>query len=745
MNISRAWRGLSSFVQLAGAIGRSGMPLPTNIDQRLANIPLEGLALDKPVTIHWNDQQVPFIEAATDHDCAMALGVVHAHLRLTQMEIMRHIAYGRMAEMLGPAAVDLDHALRAFDFPRCVPEIMAISSPETLAWVENFTTGINHVLLNAAVPPDFSWLGLQRESWTAADIVAIGRLSGADVHWMIWLKLLRFRKAENWPTLWDMLLEQGISGVENFAMAPDEPTSVLGTILAAGRSGSNSFAAGATKTGQGAIMANDPHLPITAPNIWLLAGYKCPSYHVLGLMLPALPFVGVGRNEQIAWGGTNLHAAGTDLVDLSEANPDKFTKKSVSIKVRGGKAVTRQIRNSAYGPLISDVPLIATGDRFALHWIGHVVSDEIGAMLAMNRAATWEEFRTAADGFALPGQNFTYADNAGNVGKLVAAHLPKRRQKPLHTLLSSVDSQADWNNIGSTKDMPQVYQPAEGFVASANDEPPDCGFPLGFFYSSNDRIRRIRGVMRAAAKVTPELLGNLQRDVSLKSALPFRDLLLERLDTFPVEAKTARALAILRDWDGSYAADSAGALIFETMQVHLLHAFHPTAERVAFTSVWHTRELMESTFRAADHTIAAQAALRGLHRAAREFRKHKSWGRIHRIRLRHPLAVLPFIGKKLQFAEWGVGGNEDTVMKTGVPNTYGEHGASYGSMARHISDLTHPDENFFTLLGGQDGWINSENALDQIRHWRAGTYLKVPFLIETVRAVFARKTILKPR
>jgi penicillin amidase len=362
----------------------------------------------------------------------------------------------------------------------------------------------------------------------------------------------------------------------------------------------------------------------------------------------------------------------------------------------------------------------------------------------MNRAGNWEEFRDAADGFALPGQNFTYADNEGNVGKLIAAHLPKRQHKPLHTLLSSVASQADWSEIGSTKDMPQVYQPAEGFIASANDEPPDCGFPLGFFYSSSDRIRRIRSVISKTPKITVELLAGLQRDVGLKPALAFRDLLLERLDTVPVESKTGRALAILRDWDGSYAAESAGALIFQIIQVHLLHAFHPTAERVAFTSVWHTRELMESTFRTADHTMATAAAVRGLHRAARELRRHKSWGRIHRIRLRHPLAVLPLIGKQLQFAEWGVGGNEDTVMKTGVPNSYGVHGASYGSMARHISDLTHADENFFTLLGGQDGWINSENALDQVRHWRAGTSIKVPFLIESVRAAFLHQTVLKP-
>ena len=743
MNISRAWRGLNSFVQLAMAIRASGMPAPTSLAQRLDNIPLDGLGLEQPVTIHWNDSQIPFIEAATDHDCARALGVVHAHLRLSQMEIMRHIAYGRMAELVGPAGTDLDHALRAFDFTRCVPAIMASLGSDTRQWIENFAAGINHVALNAKhLPPDFPWLGLRRETWTAEDIITVGRLSGADVHWMIWLKLLRFRKAENWPTLWDKLLNQGLGGVQNFAMGDSGPQAALGTILAAARSGSNSFAAASAKTARGAIIANDPHLPITMPNLWLLAGYKCPSYHVIGLMLPALPFIALGRNPHIAWGGTNLHAASTDLVDLTDEPEDSFTSKTISIAVRGGPTEQRHLRESRFGPVISDVKLIATGDRFAMRWIGHRPSDEVGAMLGMNRATNWEEFRNAADGFALPGQNFTYADSQGDVGKLIAAHLPRRRAKPQHTLLTSTADQSAWEQIASTKDMPQVYQPAEGFIASANDEPPDCGFPLGFFYSSNDRIQRIKGVMGSAAPVSFKTLADLQGDVSLKSALTFRDLLVARLKNTPVLPRYHHTLALLRDWDGSYAADSAGALVFETMQLELLHVFHPAAERVAFTSVWHTRELMESTFRAAPLDIAAHAALRALRRADRETNKYKTWGAVHRIRLRHPLAVLPLIGKRLQFAEWGVGGNEDTVMKTGVPATYGVHGASYGSMARHISDLSDEDENYFTLLGGQDGWIGSDTAMDQTGKWQDGTYLKFPFRLETIRQEFAHKTIL---
>ncbi len=748
MKLKAKLNGLNSFAILTGSLLGSRMPPSRMIADRLRQIPLAGAPLDQNVTIHWNENHIPFVEAQTDRDGAVALGMVHAHLRLAQMEMMRRIAHGRTSEMIGPGGVELDHALRAFHFGRTTKRSIEKLPDHTRAWLENFVAGINHYLINTAeLPPEFAWLGLAREPWTLGDILTIGRMSGADVHWMIWLKLLRFRRGTEWPTLWDRLLVEGVGNIDRYAMGKQDGP--LGTILASGRTGSNSFAAGGAKTGTGSgFIASDPHLPVTLPNIWLLAGYKCPSYHVLGFMLPALPFIGLGRNPDIAWGGTNLHGANTDLVDLSEEDPAKLTTRSETIKIRGRPSVTRTIRDSRFGPVISDSSLVGTGDIFALRWAGHEDTDEFSAMLGFNRATNWEEFAGAADTFAVPGQNFTYTDTKGHIGKLIATIVPRRKNKPSSKMLSSPEEMNDWDQLAASKDMPREYDPERGFVASANNEPPDVGYPLGVFFSSPDRIRRISQVLEEANKVDLDVLGSLQRDVSLVPVLSFRDLILERMQQAPLKPSLTRyiqpVISALREWDGSYDEGSAGALAFEMVQSFLFYSLHPPAERAAFSSVWHTRVLTEHSLAAEPPERASKMVAKAVLRAVPLMQRHRTWGAVHRMRLRHPLAILPGVGRRFQFDEWGVGGNEDTVMKTGVPTSIGVHGVSYGSIARHVSDLSDPNENYFCLLGGQDGWLGSNTMLDQIPLWREGRYIKVPLSLDAVRASFPHRTIVKP-
>ena len=250
-----------------------------------------------------------------------------------------------------------------------------------------------------------------------------------------------------------------------------------------------------------------------------------------------------------------------------------------------------------------------------------------------------------------------------------------------------------------------------------------------------------------AQPVSFDVLSRLQRDVQSTPALSFRDLILRLYDRAPHHMRPDRVETViepLRHWDGNYSAESAGALAFETIEVYLLHAFHPAVERAAFSSVWHTRELMERTLEQASPDRAARIVVKVVERAVPVMQKYKVWGGVHRMRLRHPLGVLPVLGKRFRFAEWPASGCEDTVMKTGVPATPGVHGASYGSIARHVSDLSHPDQNYFAILGGQDGWIGSDTMIDQVPLWREGKYIQMPLMPETVWRTFLHHTMLMP-
>ncbi|MDJ0983074.1 MAG: penicillin acylase family protein, partial [Kiloniellales bacterium] len=188
---------------LSGCALLAPLPEKTTLDDRLAMIPTQDLPLTGRTVIHWDQYQIPFIEAAHDEDAALALGVVHAHLRLGQMEILRRIAQGRLAEIAGPIAVDVDHGLRVLDFGRATAEIEASLPPSTRAWLESYVAGINHYQQQVAVlPVEFSVLGLEREPWRISDVLTIGRLAGSDVNWLVWFNLLQLKSRDDWPQIW---------------------------------------------------------------------------------------------------------------------------------------------------------------------------------------------------------------------------------------------------------------------------------------------------------------------------------------------------------------------------------------------------------------------------------------------------------------------------------------------------------------------------------------------------------------
>jgi penicillin amidase len=164
----RAGGGLARLGLLTGmAALRAGAPRSCTTAARLQEFSSRALPVRDSVQVRWNQHQVPFIEAASDHDLAVALGAVHAHLRLGQIELMRRIAKGRLAEAVGPAAVPVDYALRLLNMERAVPAIMAKLPEETLVWLAGFAEGLNaYIEKRSGRPYDLNVLGLDPQPWS---------------------------------------------------------------------------------------------------------------------------------------------------------------------------------------------------------------------------------------------------------------------------------------------------------------------------------------------------------------------------------------------------------------------------------------------------------------------------------------------------------------------------------------------------------------------------------------------------
>ncbi|CAN0574384.1 unnamed protein product, partial [Laminaria digitata] len=243
---------------------------------------------------------------------------------------------------------------------------------------------------------------------------------------------------------------------------------------------------------------HDPHLGITVPNIWLIMGVHSPSYHIVGLSVPGLPIFAIGRNPHISWGGTNMRAASSDLVDISAVPAADITTRQEKIKVRWWFDRDLSVRETRWGPVLSDAPLLKSedGPQFALRWAGHQVSDEVGAMMKVSKATNFQEFRQAFKTFAVSGQNMLYADIEGNIGQVSAVKLPSRENGlPADILVTPAQSNAAWSQMADVSSLPVTINPAEGFLLSANNRPAPADIPLGYFFSPDDRMIRMREIL----------------------------------------------------------------------------------------------------------------------------------------------------------------------------------------------------------------------------------------------------------
>jgi penicillin amidase len=264
---------------------------------------------------------------------------------------------------------------------------------------------------------------------------------------------------------------------------------------------------------------------------------------------------------------------------------------------------------------------------------------------------------------------------------------------------------------------------------------------LGWFFSPDDRAKRLAMLLQASEPVGAQELRELLTDVMAPASLEIRDWLLAELAPPPQDCPVFDALS---RWDGRYEAGSPGALAFELFVARLIEAEIPAARRAAFGVAWHSRRLLLQELELLPPARRTTALQKALAAARPAFRRLQDWGGAHRLRLAHPLAALRRLGRRYGAIERPWPGSSDTVFKSSHGLVTGRHDVGYGSNARYIFDLSDPDANSLVLLGGQDGVPGSAAFLDQAELFRRGEYIKVPLRPDTARARFRHWTLLEP-
>ncbi|WP_407569581.1 penicillin acylase family protein [Deinococcus altitudinis] len=569
--------------------------------------------LSGPVSVTRDAWGVPHIRAqASDQDALYALGFVHAQDRLWQMEFQRRIAQGRLSEVLGEAALPQDKFLRTWGFYRAAQAALPALSARSRSLISAYTAGVNAAIAQDRLPLEFRLLRFRPERWTDVDSIA-------------WSKLLAYDLGGNWdqeltgqrvvnrlgaaalssvlppypagaPTI---LSSQELNlptsrrpgpaaapagGVQGVTL-PADALAQLQTQLAAAASlgfanvpgkGSNDWVIGGGRTASGKpILADDPHLALSAPMLWYLADVQGPTLHAIGATLPGLPGVVIGRNDRVAWGVTNVNPDVQDL--FVEAPGAALTSRTEVIKVKGKPDVRLLVQESAHGPVVArSSEWNDSKDRaVSLEWTALKSGDTtFDAFFGLNYAANWQDFTAALSSYVAPAQNFVYADTAGNIGYYAPGRVPIRSGGGTGgatgagwdgSLPVPDDAAHTWTGYIPFGQLPHVYNPADGLVVTANNRVTPDGFRpfLGNVRNWAEPYRAERILQLLNGKGQPLTVADVAAAQLDTVSLVWRDLKPYLLAAQPRDALSTQALSLLRGWDGNETVSSVQASIFE--------------------------------------------------------------------------------------------------------------------------------------------------------------------------------------
>lgn len=780
--------------------GRAG--LAAGLARARGRETLEVPGLSAPVEVFRDRWGIPHIYARTDLDLFLAQGYVHAQDRLWQMELQRRLGHGRLAEVFGERALEADRFLRVLGFGRVARREAAQLDGPTRAAVEAYTRGVTAWIARCGrrLPLEFLLLRFRPQPWEPADV-------------LVFAKVMALNLCENWTT--ELLRARMVSLLGGAAdrFEPDYPDEhpliipadarygpALGAAALRGAAavaeftadapgqGSNNWVAGGPHTASGKpLLANDPHLGLQMPSLWYENHLVGGEYEVTGASLPGQPGVIIGHNARLAWGLTNAPIDVQDLY-LEQLDPQDPRRYRVGdtwepaevvreeIAVRGRRQpVVQEVTLTRHGPLITPLLTGAAGGEadeqpLALRWTALQPGRLSAAVLALNRAQDWASFRAALADWTVPAQNFVYADVDGHIGYALGGEIPLRAQGDGRLPVPGWTGQHEWSGTVPPDELPHLFDPADGYVVTANNRIAADGYPspLPGEWLPGYRAARIRALLEETPAHTVATFARLQGDTL---SLPGRQIaaLAERL---PVPTAVAcRAREILAGWDGALTADSvagtlatrlgeklvAGAYAEAAGPLGLVVGEGPLATRPA--ELYLMRALPGVLRRAArredgwlgegrtwESVLAAAwtATLRELEEAYGPDVGAWRYGRAHTLTLRHPLGAVPLLGRALNRGPFPTGGGAHTVcMGWVVPQQAGPP-VYIGPSYRQICDTADWDNSRSMHATGQSGRPGSRHYADFVEPWLRLRYHPMLWSRARVEAASAHRLTLRP-
>ncbi len=769
---------LLAIVLLASAAGgyiyyRGSASLP----QTEGELRLPGLAA--PVEVLRDPNGVPHIYASSLEDLARATGFVHAQDRYFQMELIRRLGTGRMADLFGAELVPMDREVRLLGLHHAAQVELGSMDPFVRGLLELYAEGVNTYRETHLdhLPPEFQILELVPEPWQASDSLAIGKWMSHILSYNGSVEILRAHLSDKIG----VDAAYALTGLEpppteEAALIPKHlPSRTALNHFKTSRGASNAWVVSGTRSATGGpLLASDPHLPLPIPSLWYEIHLVGGGLNVTGATLPGIPYVLIGHNERIAWGIT---ASFADVQDhyVEFLNPEnsrqyasgeqwmEFETFNENITVAGGDPVTVEVLRTHHGVVVSDEP--REGKVLALRWDGLWNGDNALAFLRLNQANNWFEFSEALRSLGNVPLAFVYADVDGNIGWFPSGDIPVRIGFDGSVPTDGATGAFEWQNYIPHEAKPFYFNPEEGFIVSANHKvvADDAEYPLGRDQLAPFRAERINTLLATAGQVRVIDLLQIQNDRYDRSTEP---VLRHLMSINPGEAEVAQAHDLLRTWNGQMSDGGAPALyqacyiklientfqdeLGEELYLELLEFLELGFPGGLYSVIddpssawWDDRstpavEDRNTIFaRSLNEAVAMLTELQGADPEAWD------WAQLHGVEFEHPLGKQTPLNWVFNRGPAPFGGSGFTIANARV-SLAEPFKTVAGTSFRMVVDLNRPDESMAVLPTGASGHPLSSHFFDQNQDWLKGQAHPMLFDRGRIEASLEGKLVLTP-
>ena len=773
--------------------------------------------LNAPVEIVRDNANVPHIFGESDADVYFALGFAHAQDRMWQMTMLRRTAQGRLSELFGERTLEIDKVIRRYDiYSLAVASVDDQDKPTTIA-LDAYAAGVNAWLaeVNAGArgrgTPEMWLFNHPVSPWQPADSLAILKLMALQLTSHLEREVLRARTSLMLPSarLADLLPDDpstGVAALPDYAqLVPNLPRYTPNMRLAYGSlnpsktpqlaGASNAWAASIDRSAAGAtLLANDPHLGLTAPTIWYLARLELQSGGIIGGTIPGMPVVLTGRSADLGWGLTSSYLDDQDVF-LEELNPSNVTEyrtqngwtpfrtRESIIRVKDASAVTVKLRWSVNGPVMPATQydlgsITPAGHVTAIGWTALSDKDtSMSAGLAISRAYSVQDAIAAGENYIAPSQNLILADRnqiamktIGAIPARDAAHQSKGRL-PSYGYLP----QNRWKGRHPYADNPEFINPQGGILGNTNNKISDKPFPnhVSFEWGDSQRINRWQRLMQSRAVHTRESFIEAQLDTvsyTARSLLPLIGADLWFTGAAAVDGTSERrrqqALELLAAWNGEMNEHLPEPLLYAAWLRHLQDRLIRDEMGPLTSEFTHPNPLfIERVFRDVDGAsvwcdvlqsapvetctdiarLALDDGLIWIDENVGGTVASLRWGDLHQAAHDHPvLGTAPVLNWFVNIRQSTSGG--DNTLQRGLtsgtgPNPFQNvHSAGY----RGVYNFADPDSSVFVSATGQSGHPLSRYYDNLGELWRRGEYIPMSLDPDLARAAAVGVTQLIP-